>query len=62
MPRTAPAPAAPVAASRGRKPSFIARVQSNGSILINKTYLENFNPGDEFRIKVSDGKINLVQV
>lgn len=62
MPRTAPAPAAPVAASRGRKPSFIARVQSNGSILINKTYLDSFNPGDEFEIKVSHGKIQLVQI
>tara|TARA_B100000035_G_C20714312_1_gene428400 strand:+ start:192 stop:593 length:402 start_codon:yes stop_codon:yes gene_type:complete len=46
----------------GRKLSYIAKVQGNGNLLIDKAYtaMLNLEPGDEFEIKLGKKVIRLV--
>ncbi|HJN35959.1 MAG: AbrB family transcriptional regulator [Prochlorococcus sp.] len=47
---------------RGRKLSYIAKVQGNGNLLIGKAYTEilDLKPGDDFQIKLGKKVIRLI--
>ena len=47
---------------RGRKLSYIAKVQGNGNLLIGKAYTEilDLKPGDDFQIKLGKKVICLI--
>ena len=46
----------------GRKPSYTAKVQGNGNLLVGKAYtaMLELNPGDEFTIKLGKKAIRLI--
>jgi hypothetical protein len=49
---------------RGRQLSYIAKVQSNGNLLVGQAYTDQLGlePGDEFEIKLGRKQIRLVPV